>query len=308
MITNANAQKVALHNYGPFGFEVSIPYQNTITKKYTGHERDNTRDPATKYDLDYMHARYYSPWQHRFLSVDPIGGDPRQPQSWNAFSYVLNNPMNLVDPYGMVEMLASSGWQSEGQVCNGGIFGGPWCAAFANADSNLLNSTLSEQNGTFFALFDAYKNGTSLDLFKAGTFGLSLNSAFLARDAAAGFDMDQVTVPFPWGSQASSHRPGWNDPGANLTGWANVGYKASYGVAGVAAVTAVGLATGPAMGTAARAGARQLFGKGGLVNRGRYLRVGFGRKGGQRVFRLGGNWVKKVTGRSHWDLWKGGPL
>jgi len=49
-----------------------------------------------------MHARYYSPWEHRFLSVDPIGGDPRQPQSWNAFSYVLNNPMNLVDPYGMI--------------------------------------------------------------------------------------------------------------------------------------------------------------------------------------------------------------
>jgi hypothetical protein len=50
-----------------------------------------------------MHARYYSPWEHRFLSVDPIGGDPRQPQSWNAFSYVLNNPMNLVDPYGLIE-------------------------------------------------------------------------------------------------------------------------------------------------------------------------------------------------------------
>ncbi len=103
MVSDAAGQKVADHAYGPFGFEISLPDLDTITKKYTGHERDYTRAPASKYDLDYMHARYYSPWQHRFLSVDPIGGDPRQPQSWNAFSYVLNNPINLVDPYGLIE-------------------------------------------------------------------------------------------------------------------------------------------------------------------------------------------------------------
>jgi hypothetical protein len=37
---------------------------------------------------------------------------------------------------------------------------------------------------------------------------------------------------------------------------------------------------------------------------GRFLRIGFGRKGGIRVFRLAGNWPRHW----HWDIWKGGRL
>jgi len=49
---------------------------------------------------DYMHARYYSPNLGRFLSVDPIGGTVGSSQSWNRYSYVLNNPLSLIDPDG----------------------------------------------------------------------------------------------------------------------------------------------------------------------------------------------------------------
>ena len=54
----------------------------------------------TREDLDYMHARYYSPHLGRFLSVDPVGGEIGSSQSWNRYSYVRNNPMNMVDPTG----------------------------------------------------------------------------------------------------------------------------------------------------------------------------------------------------------------
>jgi hypothetical protein len=37
---------------------------------------------------------------------------------------------------------------------------------------------------------------------------------------------------------------------------------------------------------------RNLFGKGGLLNSTRYLRIGFGRDGGDRVFRISGDWIK----------------
>lgn len=37
----------------------------------------------------------------RFLSVDPILGNLLQPQSWNRYAYVLNNPINRIDPSGM---------------------------------------------------------------------------------------------------------------------------------------------------------------------------------------------------------------
>ena len=52
---------------------------------------------------DYMHARYYSPNLGRFLSVDPVGGTVGSSQSWNRYSYVLNNPIVLVDPRGLAE-------------------------------------------------------------------------------------------------------------------------------------------------------------------------------------------------------------
>lgn len=49
---------------------------------------------------DYMHARYYNPNLGRFLSVDPVGGEVGSSQSWNRYSYVLNNPLVMVDPFG----------------------------------------------------------------------------------------------------------------------------------------------------------------------------------------------------------------
>ena len=47
-----------------------------------------------------MHARYYSPTVGRVLSPDPMHGDSCWPQTWNRYSYVLNNPMNATYPNG----------------------------------------------------------------------------------------------------------------------------------------------------------------------------------------------------------------
>lgn len=49
--------------------------------------------------LSYMNARYYDPASGRFLSEDPLGfaaGD------MNVYRYVGNNPVNLVDPSGLL--------------------------------------------------------------------------------------------------------------------------------------------------------------------------------------------------------------
>lgn len=84
------------HSYYPFGEGVagvssSLPYS---THEFTGHERDRETG------LDYMLARYYSSSLSRFLSTDPVTGSPSDPQGWNRYSYVHNNPLALVDPDG----------------------------------------------------------------------------------------------------------------------------------------------------------------------------------------------------------------
>ncbi|MGH9895547.1 MAG: RHS repeat-associated core domain-containing protein, partial [bacterium] len=61
----------------------------------TGHERDRESG------LDYMVARYYSSSLGRFMAVDP--GDDTEaedPQSWNRYAYVGNNPLAYADPDG----------------------------------------------------------------------------------------------------------------------------------------------------------------------------------------------------------------
>jgi len=99
--TGTPAAVLASHDYYPFGGEATTAGQDTERMKFTGHERDLQGTTAQTDDLDYMHARYYNPNVARFLSVDPGRDvDPTVPQSWNMYSYVRNNPTNLVDPDG----------------------------------------------------------------------------------------------------------------------------------------------------------------------------------------------------------------
>ncbi|MCB8989634.1 MAG: hypothetical protein H6665_03365, partial [Ardenticatenaceae bacterium] len=48
----------------------------------------------------YMNARYYVPTLNRFASADTIVPDPSNPQSFNRYSYTINNPLKYTDPSG----------------------------------------------------------------------------------------------------------------------------------------------------------------------------------------------------------------
>jgi RHS repeat-associated protein len=68
-----------------------------LRQGFTGYERD------LETGLDYAQARYYASIVGRFNSVDPATSSfrPENPQSWNRYTYVLNNPLNLNDPTGL---------------------------------------------------------------------------------------------------------------------------------------------------------------------------------------------------------------
>ena len=61
--------------------------------------------------LDYFGARYYARTQGRFTSIDPLleSTDPLMPQSWNRYTYVLNNPLAFTDPTGEIWVRSGSG-------------------------------------------------------------------------------------------------------------------------------------------------------------------------------------------------------
>jgi RHS repeat-associated protein len=87
---------VAEHHYLPFGDEKPSQIDPSINNKaFTGHQRDGETG------LDYMLARYYGSSLGRFQSPDPGNDtDPEDPQSWNMYTYVRNNPVLLIDPDG----------------------------------------------------------------------------------------------------------------------------------------------------------------------------------------------------------------
>ena len=63
----------------------------------TQKERDNESG------LDFFGERYYSSGQGRFIAVDPVMGSAivADPQSFNRYTYVLNNPLRYIDPDGL---------------------------------------------------------------------------------------------------------------------------------------------------------------------------------------------------------------
>ncbi len=67
---------------------------SNITRGYTGHEH------LDGVGLIHMNGRVYDASLGRFLSADPFVQQPKNLQSLNRYSYVVNNPLTLTDPSG----------------------------------------------------------------------------------------------------------------------------------------------------------------------------------------------------------------
>ena len=108
VITNASGEVVSRRDFMPFGEQLTIDgvnrtaalkynYGDDIRQKFTGYQRDDETG------LDFAEARYYNNSHGRFTAVDPLlaSGKSANPQTFNRYAYVLNNPLRLTDPSGL---------------------------------------------------------------------------------------------------------------------------------------------------------------------------------------------------------------
>jgi RHS repeat-associated protein len=97
IVTDARGQAVARHDFLPFGEELSPQIPPHDKKLFTGQERD------FETGQDYFAARQLRADLGRFTTVDPelrIQEALLDPQKWNRYAYVSNNPLRYVDPNG----------------------------------------------------------------------------------------------------------------------------------------------------------------------------------------------------------------
>ncbi len=78
---------------GMYGYE---PPVSSMRKRFGTYERDNETG------LDFAQARYYANVQGRFTNPDEplFDQESTDPQSWNLYAYVRNNPLGYIDPSG----------------------------------------------------------------------------------------------------------------------------------------------------------------------------------------------------------------
>jgi RHS repeat-associated protein len=114
-VTNATGAVVERHDYLPFGEECTtgVCASNPgITASQPRHFTSKERDTET--GLDYFGGRYYRSNIGRFTTVDPayvLQQNLVDPQRWNKYSYVRNNPLKYTDPDGrLIDIIADAGF------------------------------------------------------------------------------------------------------------------------------------------------------------------------------------------------------
>jgi RHS repeat-associated protein len=131
-------------DFEPFGAEHA--YTSTCSQKYkfTGKERD------TESGLDNFGKRYNASTIGRFMSPDAFFKDSHvgDPQSWNEYTYVRNNPLRYTDPTGSTATISTScSTDANNQtICNVNISAS--IAIYAATGSGITQNQLNAAAGT----------------------------------------------------------------------------------------------------------------------------------------------------------------
>ncbi|XXY12321.1 RHS repeat-associated core domain-containing protein [Sorangium sp. So ce216] len=105
LVTDDAGEEVERLHYEPFGRRIdadgkalgaSRSEKNEVRHGFTGHRHDE------ELGLIDMRGRLYDPSLRRFLTPDPFVTAPLWGESYNRYSYVMNDPVNLVDPTGWI--------------------------------------------------------------------------------------------------------------------------------------------------------------------------------------------------------------
>ncbi len=105
VLTDKNGSRVQHHEYSAFGRDrfTESTTAFSLSRRYTSQVLDEDTG------LYFYGARYYDPELARFIQPDSMIPDLGNPQSYNRYSYTLNNPLKYTDPTGHESYLEGVG-------------------------------------------------------------------------------------------------------------------------------------------------------------------------------------------------------
>jgi RHS repeat-associated protein len=129
-------------DYYPFGGERQLCNRAPQNYKFTGKERDSESG------LDNFGARYDSSSMGRWMIPDLPFADqnPENPQSWNLYGYVRNNPLNSIDTNGRVTWLIGGAWHKSKDYDASSPLGQEMAGFFDEDDKDVVEIPWSGEN------------------------------------------------------------------------------------------------------------------------------------------------------------------
>lgn len=167
-------------------------------------------------DLIHMNGRVYDPNIGRFISADPFIQAPLMSQSLNRYSYVMNNPLSLVDPSGYswlskafrsIGKFVSRYWREIVAVVaayfTGGLAYGAYGGALGGTTAAIAGGVVA--GAVYSATVTALYGGSMGDVFRNALIGGALGgvagwSNFMSAPVTAGVLGGAASTGTPGGS------------------------------------------------------------------------------------------------------------
>ncbi len=171
-MTDSTGTLISQQRYLPFGqvrTDVSSPNSPATDLAFTGQRNLDAQGNVSLGLMDY-NARMYDPYLNQWTQPDSIIPQPYNPQSFDRYAYVLNNPINLIDPSGHTDS-----WWCTNSPCNAeyapdanGVIGGHAkkkgdnSSSSSQSGSGVYFSVISKSSSSSFDLLSEFWNITGL--------------------------------------------------------------------------------------------------------------------------------------------------
>lgn len=259
-ITNRNYKLLGRYSYGVFGTQkshtllnnvdaINFTFNMTIFDRVSANFRTYTGHEPVKLGSDkrviHMNGRIYDSSTGSFMQADIVVQAPGNLQSYNAYSYVLNNPLSRVDPSGYIS-ISLNPFKFYKKLFRGHIRSA--ARIFGDEVVNIAGNIASAFCGPAAPACAAYWNynytramgGTSSQAFKAGAIAAVTTYAF--QQIGDHFNAQGVDNLKTYGSKAAARSAGLVEFGGNMLRTSQVAAQitAHAVVGGVSAVASGG--------------------------------------------------------------------